>query len=87
MLYPTWQIYTLKQRVEDENLDRVQPNGSYRMVLQMGERAKAGCLGIKIMCPSGATCLPTDCCFSELALYKSNSMCWSSTKRTSSSSH
>jgi hypothetical protein len=23
---------------------------------------------ITIMCPSGATCLPADCCFSELAL-------------------
>jgi hypothetical protein len=23
---------------------------------------------IRIMCPSGATCLPVDCCFSELAL-------------------
>jgi hypothetical protein len=23
-------------------------------------------LGIRIMCPSGATCLPADCCFSEL---------------------
>jgi hypothetical protein len=22
------------------------------------------------MCPSGATCLPVDCCFSELTLYK-----------------
>jgi hypothetical protein len=22
----------------------------------------------RIMCPSGATCLPADCCFSELAL-------------------
>ena len=32
------------------------------------ERVKAGWLGIKIMCPSGATCLPADCCFSELAL-------------------
>ena len=28
-----------------------------------------------------------DCCFSELVLWKSNSVCWSSTKRTSSSSH
>jgi hypothetical protein len=28
-----------------------------------GERAKTG---IRIMCPSGATCLPADCCFSEL---------------------
>ena len=33
----------------------------------------------KIMCPSGATCSPTDCCFSK--------MCWSSTKQTSSSFH
>jgi hypothetical protein len=31
-------------------------------------RAKTGWLGITIMCPSGVTCLPTDCCFSELAL-------------------
>ena len=30
------------------------------------QRAKIGGLGI--MCPSGATCLPADCCFSELAL-------------------
>jgi hypothetical protein len=36
---------------------------------------------------SGATCLPTDCCFSELALLKSNSACWSRTKWTSSSYH
>ena len=27
-----------------------------------------GWLGIRIMCPSGATCLPADFCFSELAL-------------------
>ena len=31
-------------------------------------RRKTGWLRIKIMCPSGATCLPADCCFSELAL-------------------
>ena len=29
------------------------------------------------MCPSGATCLPADCCFSVPALLKSNSACWS----------
>ena len=29
---------------------------------------RTGWLGIRIMCPSGATCLPEDCCFSELAL-------------------
>jgi hypothetical protein len=34
----------------------------------LGEKAKTGWLGIRIMCQSGATCLPTDCCFSELAL-------------------
>ena len=30
--------------------------------------AKTGCLEIRIKCPSGATCLSADCCFSELAL-------------------
>jgi hypothetical protein len=33
-----------------------------------GERAKTGWLGIRIMCPSGATCPPVDCCFKELVL-------------------
>ena len=33
-----------------------------------GERAKTSWLGIRIMCPSGETCLPADCCFSELTL-------------------
>ena len=31
-------------------------------------RAKTGWLRIRIMCPSGATCLSADCCFSELSL-------------------
>jgi hypothetical protein len=39
------------------------------------------------MCPSGATCLTTDCCYSVLALCKSNPSCWSRTKRTSSWFH
>ena len=30
--------------------------------------SKIGWLGIRKMCPSGVTCLPKDCCFSELAL-------------------
>ena len=34
----------------------------------LGERTKTSWLGIRIMCPSGATCLSADCCFSELAL-------------------
>ena len=38
-------------------------------------------LGIGIICQSRVTCLPTDCCFSELALWKCNSVCWSSTKQ------
>ena len=38
-----------------------------------GERAKIGWRdGIMIMCQSGATCLSTNCFFSELALWKSN---------------
>jgi hypothetical protein len=45
-----------------------------------GEWAKTYRLGIRIMCASGGTCLPTDCCFSELALWINNSACWSSTK-------
>ena len=34
-------------------------------------RTKTGWLGIRIMFPSGATCLPADCCFSRIALLKS----------------
>jgi len=33
-------------------------------------RAKACLLVIRIMCPSGVTCLPTDCCISELSTIK-----------------
>ena len=47
-------------------------------------KSKYGVLGIKIMFPSGALCLPKDCSFSDLALQKSISACWSSTKWTSS---
>ena len=32
-------------------------------------KSKTGWLEIGIMCQSGVACLPTDCCFSELALY------------------
>ena len=31
-------------------------------------KTKTGWLGIRIICLIGATCLPADCCFSELAL-------------------
>ena len=34
----------------------------------LGERAKTGWLGIRIMCLGGATCLSEDCCCSEIAL-------------------
>ena len=44
-------------------------------------RAHIGWLGIRIMYLSGATCLPDDSCFSELALQKSNEAFQSSTKR------
>jgi hypothetical protein len=39
-----------------------------------------------MLCPSRAKCESADCCFSVLALQKSNLSCCSSTKRTSSSS-
>jgi hypothetical protein len=32
--------------------------------------------------PSGATCLPANCCVSDLPLWKSNSACWPRTKQT-----
>ena len=35
---------------------------------QQGVRAKTGSLEFRIMCPSGAMYMSTDCCFSELAL-------------------
>ena len=49
-------------------------------------RAKTVWLGLSIMCLSGTTCLLAECCFSKLSLYKSDSSCWSNTKRLSSSS-
>ena len=33
-----------------------------------GIKAKTGWLGIRIFCQNGATCLPVDCCLSQLAL-------------------
>jgi hypothetical protein len=40
-----------------------------------GERAKTGWFGIRIFCPSGATCLSANCC------YKNPTMCVGPTKR------
>jgi hypothetical protein len=36
------------------------------------ERANTGWFGIRIMGPSGTTCLSLNCCFSTLALLKSH---------------
>ena len=47
-------------------------------------RAKIG-VRIRLMCLSGVTCLPAGCYFTEQALLKSKSVCWSSTKWSSSS--
>ena len=42
---------------------------SYKIdICYLGVRAKTGWLRIGIICQSGATCLPLNCCFSELAL-------------------
>ena len=40
--------------------------------LRKTSKFKTGWLGIRILCPSGPTCLSADCCFSELALQQSN---------------
>ena len=55
--------------------DRVKPTtvrlvfvASPLIMQHEGERAKTGWHGMRIMCPSGATCLRADCCFSDLAL-------------------
>ena len=38
-------------------------------------KSKNWSLGIRIMCPSGATCLSADCCFSALTLWISKYAC------------
>ena len=57
--------------------DRVKPKtmkfvfvGSPLSTHHEGERAKNGWLGISIVRTSEATCLPMNCCYSELALCK-----------------
>ena len=50
-------------------------------------KSKDGWIVSRISCPSGATCLPAECCFSALAQSKFNSACWSGIKLTLSSSH
>ena len=42
--------------------------GCFSAKLTALRRTKTGWLGIRIMCPSGVTCLSEDCCFSEIAL-------------------
>ena len=49
-------------------------------------RATTGLLRIRLMRPSGATCLLAGFYLTEQALLKSKSACWSSTKWSSSSS-
>ena len=56
------------------NPDRVKPENinlvfvAFPLITQhTRERATTGWLGIRIICPSRATCQSADCCFSELA--------------------
>ena len=47
-----------------------------RSTCNTNEKAQIlGCLRIRIICRSETTCLPTDCCFIDLALWKSNKAC------------
>jgi len=41
-------------------------------VLAWRRKSKIGWLGIRIICPSGATWLSADCCFIEFVLWNSN---------------
>ena len=43
-------------------------NESFPTIVGPKQRANTGWLGIRLMCSSGATCLPEDCCFSEITL-------------------
>ena len=40
--------------------------GIYCFTAKYAALRRTGWLGIRIMCPNGTTCLPADCCFSEL---------------------
>ena len=69
----------IRIRIGGSSPDRIKPNTIKRVFVaspismqHSGERGKIGWLGIRIMCPSGATCLSADNFFSELALYKFN---------------
>jgi hypothetical protein len=53
--------------------------GQHKKVISaISWREQTCCLGNRILCPSGTTCLQADCCFSELSPYNSNSACWCS---------
>jgi hypothetical protein len=57
-------------------------------LISLRRRTKTSWLRIRIMCPSGTTCLTEDGCFSGQALYIFNKGCWkNSAKQTSSSSY
>jgi len=67
----------LSQYADDTQIihDRVKPKtiklvfvNSPLSTQPLGERAKTGWFGIRIMCPSEATCLSADYLFSEPAL-------------------
>ena len=57
--------YTVQVKLKTIKLESVASSLSTQ---HQWERAKTGWLGIRIMCTSRATCLPADCCLSELAL-------------------
>jgi hypothetical protein len=68
-------VSVLASSVVSSSPGRVKPNTMILVVIasplsmqHQGERAKTGWLEIRIMCQSGVTCLPADCCFSELTL-------------------
>ena len=72
VLAPVWEIVgCCPNRIKPKTIISVCVASQLSMH-HKGERAKTVWLGIRILSPSVVTCLSTACCFSELALEKSN---------------
>ena len=50
-------------QTKDYQLVCVAYSAKHAELMRKRERAKTDCLGIRIMCQSGATCISADCCF------------------------
>ena len=79
LIYVLQVIVAYYGKIMDSSPDQVKPKtmklafvASSLNTQHSADRAKTGWLRIRIICESGAKYLSADCCFSELALKKSN---------------